>query len=214
MREYKVVFIDDEERILSEIMNAANNLISLQKGYKVSYSVLKNQDDVNGMNNIPADVVLFDVALGAAAFDFGTMDESRFGVELMSRFREKNERTQIILYSGEIKLKGQQCYEFTNEEMLWLINDLHVFKIIPKKVEDICNAIIDALDGLDTIIMSLEDLKEEYQSKGEFLVDGKLYPIDKMIHELKIGSKIGDQFRGSVLKMILTYMMKFGGDEE
>lgn len=31
---------------------------------------------------------------------------------------------------------------------------------------------------------------------------------------MKNGSKLGENFRKSVLKMVLTYMMKFGGDEE
>ena len=132
----------------------------------------------------------------------------------MRRFRKNNERTKIIFYSGSFLLKGSQCYEFTNEEMLSIINELHVFKMIPKDVEYIENAIVEAINELDTIIMSLEDLKEEYNSEGDFLVDNRLYSIDDLIAELKKGSKLGEEFRKSVLKMVLTYMMKFGGDEE
>ena len=35
-----------------------------------------------------------------------------------------------------------------------------------------------------------------------------------MMEELRNDTKIGRKFRKSVNKMILTYMMKFGGDEE
>ena len=111
-------------------------------------------------------------------------------------------------------MKGSQCYDFTNEEMLKLINELHIYKMIPKKAEFIEGAIMEAINEMDAIIMSLEDLREEYKSEGEFLVKGKLYPIDEMIRELKKGTKTGEAFRESVLKMVLTYMMKFGGDEE
>ena len=54
----------------------------------------------------------------------------------------------------------------------------------------------------DSLFESLKELKEEYHSTGEFVVDGNSY------------SKIGRKFRKNVNKNILTYMMKFGGDEE
>lgn len=98
--------------------------------------------------------------------------------------------------------------------MLQLINDLHIYKMIPKEAEYISEAIIEAINELDAIIMSLEDLKEEYQSSGDFLVNDTLYPIDRMLEELKKGTRLGEEFRKSILKMVLTYMMKFGGDEE
>lgn len=61
---------------------------------------------------------------------------------------------------------------------------------------------------------SLKELKEEYHSTGEFVVDGNSYSIEQMLEELRNDTKIGREFRKSVNKMILTYMMKFGGDEE
>lgn len=214
MKKYRIVFIDDEESVIGEIMEAVCNLMSLKKGYEITYSVLKSQVDIENMNSVAADIVLFDCALGGAALDFGEDDETTFGVELMRRFRKNNERTKIIFYSGRFSLTGSQCYDFTNEEMLKLINELHIFKMIPKKAKYIENAIVEAVNELDAIIMSLEDLKEEYNSKGDFLVNDRLYPIGDLIVELKRGSKVGEDFRKSVLKMLLTYMMKFGGDEE
>ena len=214
MRKYKIVFVDDEEMIIDEIMNVVRNLMSLKRGYEITYSVLNTEEQIHNINNLAADIVLFDCALVGAALDIRESDEATFGVELMRRFRKNNARTKIIFYSGSFSLKGSQCYDFTNEEMLTLINELHIFKMIPKIVEDIENAIVEAINELDTIIMSLEDLKEEYNSDGDFLIDNKLYSIDDLIVELKNGSKLGENFRKSVLKMVLTYMMKFGGDEE
>ena len=214
MRKYKIVFVDDEEKIINGIMKAVGNLMSLKQGYEITYSILKTEEQIGNINNLAADIVLFDCALGGAPLNFGDSDETTFGIELMRRFRKNNERTKIIFYSGSFLLKGSQCYEFTNEEMLSIINELHVFKMIPKDVEYIENAIVEAINELDTIIMSLEDLKEEYNSEGDFLVDNRLYSIDDLIAELKKGSKLGEEFRKSVLKMVLTYMMKFGGDEE
>lgn len=214
MRKYKILFIDDEDVIISGIMEVAKKLICLEKGYDVDFRVLKNQEDIENMNDIAADIVLFDCALGGAAFDFTNQDEDSFGVEIMKRFRERNTRTKIIFYSGEFELTGTRCYGFTNEEILELINELHIYKMIPKKAEHIAKAIVEAIHELDSLIVSLEDLKEEYKSQGNFLINERLYSIENVIQELKCGSQVGEEFRKSVLKMVLTYMMKFGGDEE
>ena len=61
---------------------------------------------------------------------------------------------------------------------------------------------------------SSQELKEEYHGTGEFVVDGNSYSIGQMMEELRNDTKIGRQFRKNVNKNILTYMMKFGGDEE
>ena len=66
----------------------------------------------------------------------------------------------------------------------------------------------------DSLYESLKEFKEEYHSTGEFVVDGNSYSIEQMLEELRNDTKIGREFRKSVNKMILTYMMKFGGDEE
>ncbi len=214
MRKYRILFIDDEKEIVAEIIKVVQKLIQTEYGYSISYSILDNQKDIENMNNMSADIVLFDCALEAAALDFGNNEESFFGFELMRRFRKNNERTKIIFYSAHFLLTGSRCYDFTHEEILQLINELHVYKMIPKRVEYIYEAIVEALNELDAITMSLEDLKEEYNSEGEFLVDDQLLSIDDLIKELKNGTSVGEEFRKSVLKIVLTYMMKFGGDEE
>lgn len=66
----------------------------------------------------------------------------------------------------------------------------------------------------DSLYESLKELKEEYHGTGEFVVDGNSYSIGQMMEELRNDTKIGRQFRKNVNKNILTYMMKFGGDEE
>lgn len=66
----------------------------------------------------------------------------------------------------------------------------------------------------DSLFESLKELKEEYHSTGEFVVDGNSYSIGQMMEELRNDTKIGRQFWKNVNKNILTYMMKFGGDEE
>ena len=66
----------------------------------------------------------------------------------------------------------------------------------------------------DSLFESLKELKEEYHSTSEFVVDGNSYSIGQMMEELRNDTKIGRKFRKNVNKNILTYMMIFGVDEE
>lgn len=64
------------------------------------------------------------------------------------------------------------------------------------------------------IVRKLKGTQRRIHSTGEFVVDGNSYSIGQMMEELRNDTKIGRQFRKNVNKNILTYMMKFGGDEE
>ena len=66
----------------------------------------------------------------------------------------------------------------------------------------------------DSLYESLKELKEEYHSTGEFIVKGTIYSMEQMMEELRNDTGIGREFRKAVNKMVLTYMMKFGGDED
>lgn len=213
MRKYKIVFIDDEKEIIERIMEAVKGIVAKSHGLDLQYNVFSKREEIEGIHNAAADIVLFDCAMGATNLYFEDKDESTYGIELMRRFREKNKRTKIIFYSGGFQLEGSQCYEFTNSEMLKLINDLHIFKMIPKDLEEISKAIIEALEELDAVIVGLEDLKYEYDNFGIFHVNDKDYSIAQLIEELKNGTEIGERFKNNVYKLTLTYLMKFGGDE-
>ena len=213
MRKYKIVFIDDEKEIIERIMEAVKGIVAKSHGLDLLYYVFSKREEIEGIHNAAADIVLFDCAMGATNLYFEDKDESTFGIELMKKFREKNKRTKIIFYSGGFQLEGSQCYEFTNSEMLKLINDLHIFKMIPKDLEEISKAIIEALEELDAVIIGLEDLKYEYDNFGVFHVNDKDYSITQLIEELKNGTEVGERFKNNVYKLTLTYMMKFGGDE-
>ena len=213
MRKYKIVFIDDEKTIIETIMESVKEIVGKSHGLELQYYIFSDRKEIESLHNVAADIVLFDCAMGGANLYFEDMDESIFGVELMKRFREKNKRTKIIFYSGGFQLEGSQCYEFTNAEMLKLINDLHIFKMIPKDLKEISQAIIEALEELDAVIIGLEDLKYEYDNLGLFRVDNKDYSITQLIEELRNGTEIGERFKNNVYKLTLTYLMKFGGDE-
>ncbi len=167
------------------------------------------------MNETGADILLFDCQFsGSNIIDESETDFSQFGIKLIKRFREKNKRTKIIFYSGGFKLEGCECYDLTNEEILQLINDLHIFKMIPSEEDAISNAIIEAIDDLDSVIMSLEDMKRDFGEKGYFVVDNERYSLNELLIEMKNGTDIGEKFKADVDKMILAYLMKFTGEDE
>lgn len=61
---------------------------------------------------------------------------------------------------------------------------------------------------------SLVELKYEYFSTGNFVVNGREITLDQMVEEVRNKTAIGEKFTIEVYKNIVTYMMKFGGDEE
>lgn len=66
----------------------------------------------------------------------------------------------------------------------------------------------------NVLLDSIKELKEEYHSTGEFVVNGTTYSMEQMMEELRNDTGIGREFRKAVNKNVLTYMMKFGGDED
>lgn len=213
MRKYRVLFIDDERENTEKFIGYMKEFMQTKDGIEIDYVILSDEKSISRMNELAADVVLFDCAFLGSDVDLGEHQESAFGIELMKRFRKRNKRTKIIFYSGGFKLKGTECYEFVNEEILELINDIHIYKMIPKEIKYISEAILEAIEELDSVTMGLEDLKEEYESLGNFLVEEKKYTISDMITELKNGTPTGNSFREEINKMILLYLMKFGGEE-
>ena len=61
---------------------------------------------------------------------------------------------------------------------------------------------------------SIHESDSLYESLKELKEDGNSYSIGQMMEELRNDTKIGRKFQKNVNKNILTYMMKFGGDEE
>lgn len=66
----------------------------------------------------------------------------------------------------------------------------------------------------DPILRCLLQLKYEYFSTGNFVVNGREITLDQMVEEVRNKTAIGEKFTIEVYKNIVTYMMKFGGDEE
>lgn len=212
MRDYTILFIDDEPEIIKPIAERAKTNLEKQ-GINVCYQILSKASEIEKMNDMAADVLLFDCQFSGSDIISEGNNFSQFGFELIKRFRQKNKGTRIIFYSGGFTLDDSECYDFTEAEILQLINELHIFKMIPKDESIISNSIIDAITDLDSVIMSLEDMKKDYNDISYFVVEGKKYSIDALLNELKNGTETGESFRKNVNEMILAYLMKFTGEE-
>ena len=57
MRKYKIVIIDDEEAVIDTILKAVKTILSMDVGYEISYKILKNQEEIDDMNEIAADSI-------------------------------------------------------------------------------------------------------------------------------------------------------------
>lgn len=66
----------------------------------------------------------------------------------------------------------------------------------------------------DPILKCLLQLKYEYNSTGDFIINGREIALNQMLEEVRNKTEIGEKFTMEVYKNVITYMMKFGGDEE
>ena len=66
----------------------------------------------------------------------------------------------------------------------------------------------------DPILKCLLQLKYEYNSTGNFVINGREIALDQMLEEVRNKTEIGEDFTIEVFKNVITFMMKFGGDEE
>lgn len=64
------------------------------------------------------------------------------------------------------------------------------------------------------ILKCLLQLKYEYNSTGNFIINGREIALDQMLEEVRNKTEIGEDFTIEVFKNVITFMMKFGGDEE
>ena len=69
MRKYKIVFIDDEKEIIGQTIKGIETLINVKDGLRLEYEILSDKQSIGKMNDIAADIVLFDCALYATDLD-------------------------------------------------------------------------------------------------------------------------------------------------
>ena len=182
-------------------------------GVKIEYKILSKQSEVDSLKNYSCDIVMFDCALSGEDYNFQNYEESRFGFTLLKRYRENNRRTKIIFYSGSFNFDGEGNFDLSALDFVQIINELKIFAITNREVPRLSKAIKSAIEELDTVLVSMEDLICNYGENGVFYIEGKSISANQLLQELRLGTAVGEKFREEIYSTIISYFMKFGGEQ-
>lgn len=210
---FNIIVVDDKPETIEVVLQAVKSSLKIDYNYEINYKLLSKRTEVDQLNNYVCDIVMFDCALSGEDYNFQNMDESRYGFELIKKYREKNKRTKIIFYSGSFDFEDEGTFDLSVLDFIHIINELNVFAITNREVSRLVDTIKRAIDELDTILISLEDLICHYGEDGYFYVGDKKLSSDELLKELKLGTKLGEKFREEVYSTIISYFMKFGDEE-
>lgn len=210
---FNIIVVDDKPETIEVVLQAVKLSLKIDYNYEINYKLLSKRTEVDQLNNYVCDIVMFDCALSGEDYNFQNMDESRYGFELIKKYREKNKRTKIIFYSGSFDFEDEGTFDLSVLDFIHIINELNVFAITNREVSRLVDTIKRAIDELDTILISLEDLICHYGEDGYFYVGDKKLSSDELLKELKLGTKLGEKFREEVYSTIISYFMKFGDEE-
>lgn len=209
---FKVVAVDDNPETLEYVLRAVKSRLKIEFNYEIDYEILSKRTEVDRLNDCPCDIVMFDCALSGENYNFEDTAEARYGFELIKKYRKKNKRTKIIFYSGSFDFEDEGSFDLSVMDFVQIINELNVFAISNREYRRMSDVIKKAIDELDTVLISLEDLICNYGENGNFYIDDKMLSAQELLKELKLGTEIGERFREEIYSTIISYFMKFGED--
>lgn len=209
---FRIVAIDDNPDTLDPVLHAVKQMLNLD-GVKIEYKILSKQSEVDSLKNYSCDIVMFDCALSGEDYNFQNYEESRFGFTLLKRYRKNNRRTKIIFYSGSFNFDGEGNFDLSALDFVQIINELKIFAITNREVPRLSKAIKSAIEELDTVLVSMEDLICNYGENGVFYIEGKSLSANQLLQELRLGTAVGEKFREEIYSTIISYFMKFGGEQ-
>lgn len=213
-KEFNIIVIDDKPDTMDIIMQTVQTMLEIDYNYHVKYKILSKSEEVSKLKDLTCDIVMFDCALSGEDYNFENMAESRYGFELIKKFRENNKRTKVIFYSGVFDFDDEGSFDFSILECVNIINELNIFAITNHDIERLVGVVKKAIDELDTVLVSLEDLISQYGEEGVFYIEEQEIASDQLLKELRLGSKLGEKFREEIYSTIISYFMKFGDGNE
>jgi len=208
---FEVVLIDDKPDDTTPLMGSVKLKLEKKYGYRINYTIISSKKQLDRINETIADIVMFDYNLSAS--DFSPTGSSHYGFELIKEYRKNNNQTKVMFYSSRFSLKDPDM-GLTATQLVNLINDLNVFKIIERRAESFIEGIVSAIENIDTVLISFDELINRYGDDGPFIVGGSKFTGRELLRELKLGTQTGNLFLQQINSTILTYFMKFGGDNE
>lgn len=212
-KRFKIIVIDDDPDNMKIILRTVEKALQLNYNYEIEYEILSKSKEVDKLKDMVCDIVMFDCALSGEDYNFEGTAESRYGFELIKKYRENNKRTKIIFYSGSFDFDDEGSFDLSILEFVKIINELNIFAITNRETRRLVEVIKKAIDELDTILISLEDLISQYGEDGIFVVGDKKITSEQLLSELKLGTALGEIFRENIYTTIISYFMKFGEDK-
>lgn len=213
-RIYRISIIDDEPETLKPIMDGLADILKDESGFCVEYSIYSRKKELDRLQVVPSDIVMFDCALPGADFIVNDKDVSKLGFDLIRAYREANRRTKVIFYSARIK-EGEIDLDLTYSELISMINNLNVFRVVERSLMTLKSAISDAIKELDAVMICLESIAADYSGIASFNVGGNMLSINELVNEMRLGTKLGEEFRSKIINSILLFLMSFGeGDKD
>ena len=209
-KKFEIIVVDDNPDTMEMVLYAVKKALQFKYNYEIEYKILSKRKDVDKLGEQICDIVMFDCALSGEDYDFQDNSAARYGYELIKKYRENNKRTKIIFYSGSFDFQEEGSFDLSVKDFVQIINDLNIFAITNREVDMLINTIKKAIDELDTVLISLEDLIYHYGEDGIFYVDNKKISADELLKELRLGTPIGEKFREEIYSTIISYFMKFG----
>lgn len=207
---FELIVVDDNPKTMDPVLKAVKKVLKIQYNYDINYTILSKSKEVEKLEETACDIVMFDCALMGEGYDFNNTTAARYGYELIKEYRKKNRRTKIIFYSGAFDFQNEGTFDLTVKDCIQIINDLNIFAITNREVRLLVDAIKRAIDELDTVLVSLEDLIFQYGENGTFYVDNKEITAENLLKELRMGTPTGEKFREEIYSTIISYFMKFG----
>ena len=92
---FNIIVVDDKPETIEVVLQAVKSSLKIDYNYEINYKLLSKRTEVDQLNNYVCDIVMFDCALSGEDYNFQNMDESRYGFELIKKYREKNKCTKF-----------------------------------------------------------------------------------------------------------------------
>ena len=201
-KKYNVIVVDDHtERAESALADVAKR-VNEKAGYQIEPTIIPFEGAAKRLLETNADIVLVNVT---------SEPRSNPGMNVLNEYRRENKRTKVILYVYQYGQAFPLEFAFIPDDWQNFINVLDVSAITDiNDTASLARFIIKAIEDIDAVMISLEDLILNYGEDGYFEIGEKQYSPQQLLRELRMGTPAGDAFRREVLQNTIAYFMKFG----
>ncbi|MDF2606233.1 MAG: hypothetical protein K0S34_423 [Bacillales bacterium] len=206
---YKILVADDEPQ-MNATVNVYKKLLKHRYNLDVEFKVINTEAEYDETESF--DILMVDYNLARGFYDHS---EKVLGDEFIKKFRSKNSISLVIFYSSEFEYNekdGHYVFPYAKKEIYELINDLRVDKISSRNNSDMMiNVIKQCCEELDVFALIISKQVQKYLDndiEATFtLNDGSEISLLNLLHELKIDSDKGRDFRKSVLETVFTTIL-------